>query len=402
MLANFYPYQTWLAIGQTRDQLIKNIYCDLKTFPTDKTVLVVCYEYWSIEDIKHMVSAVTSEFTKHRLLWVFSESMFFNDVAVIDSLGIEYIFIDIDTLYLHFEINVFKTSTLNNKWNNNTGKFLFLTGKPDRSNRIKLLYTMYQRGMLDQVVWSFFTNQQLEHRCRQLLPGVSDLEYKKFVNVCHRYADDLVPEQHKNSQLILDGVRFNSDMYQQTSFRVISETQMKGVAILTEKTWTTIANNHPFIMAGSPGLLTFLNHYGFETYTDDLLYPDYDLEQNEDQRFELVIKNANYWLETISSKHINEKTKHNAQLLDKFIQDNVKKLKEIYKQVGQPDLELFRLFSGPTNTSKWINFYYAVKDPQWPDCYDERDFFKLPKQIQDECCQTFGYVPKTLDNQQHI
>jgi hypothetical protein len=402
MLANFYPYQIWLDIGQTRDQLIKNIYRDLQTFPTDKTVLVVCYEYWSIEDIKHIVSAVTSEFTKHRLLWVFPESMFFNNVDVIDSLSIEYVFIDIDTLHLHFEINVFKISTLNHAWNNNTGKFLFLTGKPDRSNRIKLLYMMYQRGMLDQAVWSFFTNQQLEQRCRQLLPDVSDSEYKKFVNACYRSADNRVPEKHNNGQLILDGVRFNSDMYQQTSFRVISETQMKDVAILTEKTWTTIANNHPFIMAGYPGLLTFLEHYGFETYTDDLLYPNYDLEQNENQRFELVIKNTNYWLETISSKQINEKTKHNAQLLDKFMQDNVKSLSEVYKQVGQPDLELFRLFPGPTNSSKWVNFYYAVKDPRWPDCYDERDFFKLPKQIQDECCQTFGYVPKTLDNQQHI
>ena len=138
MLANFYPYQTWLAIGQTRDQLIKKIYCDLKTFPTDKTVLVVCYEYWSIEDIKHIVSSVTSEFTKHRLIWVLSESMFFNDIAVINSLGIEYVFIDIDPLYLHFEINVFKTSTLNHTWNNNTGKFLFLTGKKPITMKILL------------------------------------------------------------------------------------------------------------------------------------------------------------------------------------------------------------------------------------------------------------------------
>ena len=41
----------------------------------------------------------------------------------------------------------------------------------------------------------------------------------------------------------------------------------------------------------------------------------------------------------------------------------------------------------------WQEFYSQIRDPAWPDCDQETDFDLLPSVIQQECKDTFGYVP---------
>lgn len=43
--------------------------------------------------------------------------------------------------------------------------------------------------------------------------------------------------------------------------------------------------------------------------------------------------------------------------------------------------------------STWQEFYQEIKDPGWPECPTENDFFKLPPVIQQECHLVFGYEP---------
>lgn len=43
--------------------------------------------------------------------------------------------------------------------------------------------------------------------------------------------------------------------------------------------------------------------------------------------------------------------------------------------------------------STWVEFYTDIKDPAWPDCANEADFVNLPKHIQQECTEVFGYIP---------
>jgi hypothetical protein len=43
----------------------------------------------------------------------------------------------------------------------------------------------------------------------------------------------------------------------------------------------------------------------------------------------------------------------------------------------------------------WATFYQQVRDPSWPDCDREQDFGSLPKHIQRECIEVFGYQPKS-------
>jgi hypothetical protein len=43
--------------------------------------------------------------------------------------------------------------------------------------------------------------------------------------------------------------------------------------------------------------------------------------------------------------------------------------------------------------STWQEFYNQIRDSSWPDCATEEDFVSLPPHIQQECQETFGYVP---------
>jgi hypothetical protein len=44
--------------------------------------------------------------------------------------------------------------------------------------------------------------------------------------------------------------------------------------------------------------------------------------------------------------------------------------------------------------TEWQIFYDRVRDPSWPDCFTEENFFELPKDIQQELITVFGYQPQ--------
>jgi hypothetical protein len=52
--------------------------------------------------------------------------------------------------------------------------------------------------------------------------------------------------------------------------------------------------------------------------------------------------------------------------------------------------------------STWIEFYAAIRDPQWPECNHENDFNRLPMAIQQECIEKFGYVPGSFKNKSKL
>ena len=55
--------------------------------------------------------------------------------------------------------------------------------------------------------------------------------------------------------------------YEQTFFSLVSETNfVQDTIFLTEKIWKAIANKHPFIIAGNPGVIRYLRQEGFKTY----------------------------------------------------------------------------------------------------------------------------------------
>ena len=52
--------------------------------------------------------------------------------------------------------------------------------------------------------------------------------------------------------------------------------------------------------------------------------------------------------------------------------------------------------------STWTEFYNQIRDSAWPDCEQEDQFSKLPKHVQQECCDIFGYVPGAFKKQSKL
>jgi len=349
----------------------------------------------SVNNLLSIVESVTKNCPQCDIIWMFPESIYYNHIDNFDATGVNYYLIDIDMLILYFELYIYKSSAINTSWNHSANKFLFLTGKPDKTNRIRLLHKLDKHNLLHRSIWSFFMDKNLKNKCRPLLCELSDAEYEEFISN-HQYTpDNIMPTFNSGESLCIDGFPFDATYYKDTLFRLISETQMFKQAIVTEKTWVTIINNHPFIMAGYPGILDYLKHAGFKTFEQYLPYPIYDQILDEEIRFEQVIGNVKYWLDSIHlhKQEINKDVEHNFQLMDTMIHNSYKKFMEIYQQLDTK-LEVFSILSFAIQRSKWFNFYYNIKDPSWPDCYVEEHFKFLPKSIQNECIEVFGYQPK--------
>lgn len=53
------------------------------------------------------------------------------------------------------------------------------------------------------------------------------------------------------------------------------------------------------------------------------------------------------------------------------------------------------LYQFKIDDKKWNRLYTGAKDPAWPDCENEEDFYKLSPAIQTELIEQHNYVPKT-------
>jgi len=83
---------------------------------------------------------------------------------------------------------------------------------------------------------------------------------------------------------------YNQDDYVQTAIEVVLETVFDDTKWhLTEKSLRPIACGHPFILAGTPGILKYLRHYGFQTF-GEYIDESYDDIQDPVQRLGAIVK----------------------------------------------------------------------------------------------------------------
>ena len=154
---------------------------------------------------------------------------------------------------------------------------LHLTGKPNKVQRIGVLYQCY----LDKVSEKFNSSAWL--------PAVKNEWVDRILKISNQQYNDFVTEMHNNS---LDGIqaRTNSDlsnlhylgipydqgMYEKTFCSLINETWIHEPIHITEKTWRTIDNLHPFVLMGSQGSIKYLESVGINCFREYVSYPDYD------------------------------------------------------------------------------------------------------------------------------
>lgn len=115
-------------------------------------------------------------------------------------------------------------------------------------------------------------NLQREHRTRLFVatqPYHADSLYS-YIEQGHYLPGDAPLATHKRGTS--DQHFYNPAWYAQTNFSMVSEARVQWPArsatarFVTEKTFKPIAAQHPFVVYGTPGTLTYLHELGFETF----------------------------------------------------------------------------------------------------------------------------------------
>ena len=325
----------------------------------------------------------------------------------------DILFIDFFLYRVYKEVIVHKKNAIVNRTQNNVfnkNKFLFLTGKAHKINRVGLLKKFIDNDLMKFAEWSFFyfeENIKYNLLVREQFPDLSDNEFRTFVNTWKRNPDNInIQETVTLMGYEYNGIPYDINLYQDTDFQVISETNFTDTTNpwITEKTWLPILNRHPFIMAGDVATLKLLNKMGFSTF-DEFLTIDYDLIDNQDKRLDAIVANTEHWVHNLKLHHkmINLYVNHNFKVLEELYFINNQKISNFIEKYNLINLSVEELV--PTagrhddhSTQKkqdklFLTFYNNIKDPNWPICFSEQDFFKLPLPIQKECIKDFGYIP---------
>ena len=318
------------------------------------------------------------------------------------SFPFEVVYIDYFLLRVYFETTVCN-HPYNKQWNFDSNKFLFLTGKADAPNRIRLLYKLYKNGLLDYSIWSLFLQKgsSIYTRSKTCIPELTDSEFDKFVNVCMNNPDGI----DNNFGQHYGGFPYDTTLFSETLFRVVSET-LRVVAgdtnpnpWITEKTWMTIVNNQPFMVVGQGHILERLRDMGFKTFEKYLKNPNYDTIIGMDDKLDAIVENVEGWLSTCNSQSddILADVKYNFSQYHYIVDKNLTIISDLLEYIKSPKYDLYDLiplYDSTSENGKWIMFYNSIKDDSWESCHVESNFKNLPKHIQQECIENFGYSPR--------
>lgn len=142
-------------------------------------------------------------------------------------------------------------------------KALVLIGR-EKSHRTQLVNKLGTQ--LDQCVWSYVEQgKQLNHTDVPIIPNTDWTRY------------------------------LNPDWFDQCCFSIVAESlaepPVNRAPFVTEKTWKSVAMQHPFMIVGEPGTLQHLHSLGFETF-ENLWSESYDMTQSISDRIDQVVENV--------------------------------------------------------------------------------------------------------------
>jgi hypothetical protein len=156
---------------------------------------------------------------------------------------------------------------------------------------------------LDQCVWSYIEQgKQLNHTDVPITPDVNWMRY------------------------------VNPDWFDQCCVSIVAESLAEPPAnrlpFVTEKTWKSVAMQHPFMIVGEPGTLQHLHSLGFETF-ENLWSEDYDTTQFTFQRIDQVVKNLAQYnmapLDQLTLQKLEHNRNHlfNREIIHQFVIDEI-------------------------------------------------------------------------------
>jgi hypothetical protein len=229
-----------------------------------------------------------------------------------------------------------KTVVPISEWNPDAQNILFLTGKPDKIQRTRLLYKLLNSNIKHCLSWSYKIESKYYNESLVFLDDLQDNEKKAFLDSSYRELDN-------------GGYwKFDPEIYKNSVFQIVSETEFDRpfcYPFITEKTWLPISNHMPFIIAGEFCHLNRLQSLGFRTFEKYLPVPNYD---NPD--------------------------------LQNFLEYG-----QLSGNVGK--------FQHQQALTNWTNFYQTIRDSLWPKNVTKNNIWSLPKYVQEEIVSMYrpGY-----------
>jgi hypothetical protein len=240
----------------------------------------------------------------------------------------EVIYLDLFLYDTYRKLVVHKYSPLVSSYKiQDKNNYLFLMNKPANIHRIGLLYKLYRNDLLGDCTYSFIIhNSFTDAECRKKMSFLTDNEFNEFYQSTKRSLDldyDLTQIEQIN-HTHYTGIPYDFELFNLCNFQLISETHFDTTVWITEKTWISIANKKPFIIASYPGILKKLKSMGFRTFESYTKIPDYDEIKNDDDRLNAIVENVKYWNNNIKDfySEILKDTEHNYQLFLKRAQFN--------------------------------------------------------------------------------
>lgn len=263
------------------------------------------------------------------------------------SLECEILFFDYN---LNIVYNSYKYETVT-KSNVGAEKFLFLTGIPSRTNRIRLTHKLWQAGLLARANWSFFKpwTEHDSNVCRNLMSELTDDEYDTFLNACEHKIDNAYNDakhySHSNGAEFIANHIIKTDfckdpswidpsVFEQTAFSIVSEGVTDpdlNTMFLSEKTWRTIFNRHAFLLAGTPKMYSYAKSLGLNMFEDFMLIKDYGSIEDAEEQLDAIVVNTKHFLKH-NRKHriaIEQAIEHNYVRMLELIDINCQVVKQL-------------------------------------------------------------------------
>lgn len=228
----------------------------------------------------------------------------------------------------------------NEFWNDKKTKGLWTIGRVERPHRAILMSKLWENNLLDKIDWSFYTypdNKEYIHKT--FLSHYDDSTFEKFIKDCTRSLDFIA---NTADNFHANGYPFDPDLYRNTSFSIISESdfnishydQPEFTPKITEKTYRAIINRHPFICAWFPGMIKKLKSKGYRTFEEYTTDPNYNEIRDLDTRLNAIVTNIDTFHEQLTRPEVVEKVRadieHNYQHYLKHVDIEIAKLQPIF------------------------------------------------------------------------
>lgn len=160
-----------------------------------------------------------------------------------------------------------------------------------RGHRTKIFHKILKHGLLEKSYSSFEYGKNVISVLKyqdpeNMLPAFEKYQHL-FPLTLNVTSDRTNPIDVRDGDLIYHDNSYFSLITETLFFK--NEMDVRNGIFLTEKTFRTIGLKHPFILLSPAGSLEYLKKVGYKTFAP-FINESYDLEEDDNKRFELVWK----------------------------------------------------------------------------------------------------------------